>query len=459
MPLSAPLPYVPTPYDSSRSDARMADLMQYRGQLDTRAIQQAGDRRARMIQGIGGTASNALGDLIQYRQEAPQRALQKRRIQEEMQKYDRADRFKALDKTLGGADDETRAKAYEQAGFREEAEGARDRSMRRDATKLEINSKELDIQGKSIKQAGEILDAIKTQKDPGSRAAAYNAAVPQLRKLVPYMAAQIPDQYSDEFLDVGSQWGKTQAEKLAEQRESNLELDARLKAVKSKAEAIKLWQSYLGKTLSKSQDANEWDEQRMVAARNGAPQDVISLFGDTFSPESAAHAREIAEAATDKTDKDPTVGSVEWYFGLSPAERKKADAIRQQYARSDDAPKDPKDEGTALRWYYDKRDEAKQNYPDPESTEQLTAFAEIEKAFRQMTGRPAPHIPELNVMPGGPSAAPPRTPPSNTPKNSPKNTISTGVASALTGKKPAVYTLKNGSKWRVMQDGSIVPVK
>lgn len=293
----APLPYVQKPYDSSRSDARMADLMRYQGNFEQAATIRAGENRARMIAGVGQNIAGSLGDLVKYRQEAPQRELRARQSAEEMERLDRADRYRALDQSLAGATDEDRAKALEQGGFRDEADAARDRTQRRNISKLQEQASELDIQGKSIKQAGDILGAIKSQKDLGARAAAYAAAVPHLRKLVPYMAQQIPDQFSDEFLDIGSAWGKTEAEKLAEARELALEADAVAKAAKSKGDLVAFWQDYIGKNLGNARDGNDWDDVRMVASRAGAPNDVISLFGDSFSPEAVRHASDLAKAA------------------------------------------------------------------------------------------------------------------------------------------------------------------
>jgi hypothetical protein len=113
-----------------------------------------------------------------------------------------------------------------------------------------------------------------------------------------------PDLFDDEFLKIGSQWGKTEAEKLAERRERVLTDDALARGAKSAVELQKAWEERLGVRLSKASDATDWDTIRVDAGRSGAPQEVIDLFGEDFSPEAQKRAASIARGESKAAGSD-----------------------------------------------------------------------------------------------------------------------------------------------------------
>lgn len=323
-----PIPYVTPRRDTSRADARMAELMRYRGDIDIQGMQRAGQNRANMIAGIGRTVAGGLGDLVRYREDAPKRELQQRQMAEETRRLDEGERFRALDQSLAGQDDAAREKAYGEAGFTEQAAAAKGRRRQDEVYTLEMDSKRLKQKTDNFVAAGDMLESFTGP----SAGAMYEASVPTLRELVPHLADQIPDKYDPAWVASSKDWGKKETEKLARQRAITEAAKEKISAATSAQTLTEKWTEYVGNMLSVETDGQGWDDTRMTALRSGAPQSVVELFGEAYSPDAAkaagARARSLSSkstAAAATTGEERALVRFASRLGKTPAELTQAE--------------------------------------------------------------------------------------------------------------------------------------
>jgi hypothetical protein len=468
-----PISYYEQPFDSSRRTARLSDLAQMRANVRANATLQAGAANAAMVAGIGSAIGGTLADIANYKAQDAQR---KKIEGKEQARIDTLKLTSGLDADKQGAELMAAGLPEDAARAEARAEHIADRADRKERTILADFHDRLKSAQTITGRAAVLSEAAASGKVP------WAEVRPQLVDLAgqidPKMADFIPQDDNPESI---GQFVTAVQGMDAQYREAATKLaafDKGLTRSKSVLEQAKL----AGEVLAVL-PAEQHEAVLGSFAQAGVPQAVL-----------AAAPAAAVQIAADKAKKEaPKSGTFEAQVAqLEAAKGRKLNRreILLERAAWMDAGRKPEGPGgtetsqsqraAAERWKQSALAKLEERIaeggvePDAEAAEKVriqTSYLEqlgvspnrpdAYKGIRR-PGEPlnvaAPAPPAGGPAPplgAAPASAAPAPPPAAAPP--PPGAVPPAVQDALKKAAPGNYELSDGSTWRKLEDGSIVP--
>lgn len=164
----------------------------------------------------------------------------------------------------------------------------------------DAQSKQLENMQKRFAMGSSIVNAITDENS-------FQIGRQQIANLLgPDLAAELGDTYDPARIEVAKQWGVTEADRLARQKQG---IDAYYQAVeaehtrsKDAPGVFKDWVAAYANTMSSARNAQEWSQLRQVARNGGVPAAVLEMLPEQFSPEAPEAASSLAMSAKERAD-------------------------------------------------------------------------------------------------------------------------------------------------------------
>lgn len=301
-------------YDGSRGEARMADLVTQRGQVEATNELRKGQATGQMFTTLGEIAIGTMNDIVRYKQAEPRRRREEAQFAKIDREEKRASNLQGVMQIAGNMPPEEGIELLRKEGYQKEA-GELSKQVN-DTRRQAIADQKLQIEvgDARLGQALNILASVELLPVE-ERQAAYTAKVEKVRGLVGEdLGAMVPNEYSPDFAAGAQQWGMKASEKLKMRNEALEKLEG---TPKDKRESDEYFTKAVGTWLQTVDNQEEWDSAIKNASALGASKETLAKFGATFSPEAVQTARGLSQR-----DRQPAAaGSLEDYITTLQTEK------------------------------------------------------------------------------------------------------------------------------------------
>lgn len=130
---------------------------------------------------------------------------------------------------------------------------------------------------------------IAAENDPST----WPAARKEIAGLMPQLADKLPERPDAAFFTTAKKWWENTSDALKTRAQIVSELSSNLGVKRDARETDEYYTKVLSKWLPTTGDQAEWSDALDKGRKMGVPETTLAKFGDTYSPEAAARARQL----------------------------------------------------------------------------------------------------------------------------------------------------------------------